>query len=181
MTCIIAIASAASVPGSGCTNQSALRAVAVRTGSITTTVAPLRRASVTNGHRWRLVIRVLVPQRMMNLLWRRSIGSMPRPFPYARPVPTRAVAPQSEPTGWVAPIRVKNGMDNAPMDSRLWLPAELHGSTVSPPCVAIASPTRLPIRASASSHDARSNRPSPLGPTRTSGCSTRSGLYTRSR
>ena len=39
-TCIMASASAVSVPGRGCTNQSALSAVMVRTGSTTTTVAP---------------------------------------------------------------------------------------------------------------------------------------------
>ena len=66
---------AVSVPGNGCRNQSAASAVAVRSGSITTTFAPLALACSMNGQRWRLVSLVLVPHRSTSRAWRTLMGS----------------------------------------------------------------------------------------------------------
>ena len=87
-------ASAASVPGRGRTCQSAERAVRVSTGSTTTTRAPDRRASVTNGHRCWLVTIVFVPQSTTNRLCRRSSGSIPRVPPCVAISPSAADEPQ---------------------------------------------------------------------------------------
>jgi hypothetical protein len=65
MTCISPRASAPSVPGRIGMCQSALWAVRVRTGSITTTFAPRCWASAMNGHRWRFVLMTLHAQSTM--------------------------------------------------------------------------------------------------------------------
>jgi hypothetical protein len=65
ITCIMASASAPSVPGRMGMCQSARFAVRCRIGSITTTFAPRRWASATNGHRCRFVETMLQAQMMM--------------------------------------------------------------------------------------------------------------------
>jgi hypothetical protein len=65
ITCIIARARAPSVPGRIGRYQSASRAVRWRTGSMTTTFAPRRCASATNGHKCRLVEVMLQAQMRM--------------------------------------------------------------------------------------------------------------------
>ena len=65
ITFIIASARAPSVPGRIGMYQSARFAVRCRTGSITTTFAPRRCASATNGHRCRFVETMLQAQMMM--------------------------------------------------------------------------------------------------------------------
>ena len=65
ITFIMASASAPSVPGRIGMYQSACAAVRCRTGSITTTFAPRRCASATNGHRCRLVEIMLQAQMRM--------------------------------------------------------------------------------------------------------------------
>jgi hypothetical protein len=65
ITCIIARASAPSVPGRIGMCQSARCAVRWRIGSITTTLAPRFWASATNGHRCRLVEIMLQAQMTM--------------------------------------------------------------------------------------------------------------------
>ena len=65
MTFIIPSASAPSVPGRMGMYQSALCAVRCRSGSMTTTLAPLSWACLMNGHMCRLVERTLQAHRMM--------------------------------------------------------------------------------------------------------------------
>ena len=65
ITCIIASASAPSVPGRIGRCQSAFFAVRWATGSMHTTLAPRRWASSMNGQRWRLLDRTLQAQMMM--------------------------------------------------------------------------------------------------------------------
>ena len=68
ITCMSPSASAASVPGSGRTCQSAAAAVRVSSGSMTTTRAPALRACWTIGHWCRLVTIVFVPHSTMKRL-----------------------------------------------------------------------------------------------------------------
>jgi hypothetical protein len=87
-------ASAASVPGSGRTCQSADAAVRVRSGSMTTTRAPALRAAWTIGHWCRLVTIVFVPHSTMSRLCARSSGRRPTSVPAASSCPAAAACPQ---------------------------------------------------------------------------------------
>ena len=171
---------ATSVPGNGWMNQSADSAVMVRTGSMTTTLAPLARASSINGHRCRFVRRVLVPHRRINLLNRTSIGSEPNGDPNVSDEPTLAVAPQSASICREAPKRAKKRRSRQFICSRPWVPASPHGMIASPPSRAMISCRRAATMPSASSHVVSRNSAAPLRPVRTRGRRTRSGLYTRS-
>ena len=170
-----------SVPGSGCTNSSAASAVIVRIGSITTTLAPSARAASMVGHRWRFVSRVFEPQMTISFEWRSSSGSSPRPLPFVMRMPWPTVGPQIARSSRLAPSTLKKRSLRPIIASRLWLPASLNGRTVSPPWRSMTSCRRAAISVSASSHEIGSNEPDPFGPVRRSGCSKRSGLYTRSR
>ena len=170
-----------SVPGRGCKNQSAAAAVAVRIGSITTTLVPSARASSMVGQRWRLVSLVFVAQRMISLACRISSGSMPRLEPFVIETPAPTVGPQIARTRRLAPRWLKKRLLRPWRERTLWLPASLNGSSASAPWVSITSCSRTAISASAASHDTCSNSPLPFGPVRRSGWRMRSGLYTRSR
>ena len=75
ITCIIASASAASVPGRIGMCQSDFSAVRWRTGSMQTTLAPLRCASSMNGQRCRLFDSTLQAQIAMYREWTSDSGS----------------------------------------------------------------------------------------------------------
>jgi hypothetical protein len=59
-------------------------------------------------------------------------------------------------------------------------PRVVSGATACGPCAAITAVTRSQMMSSASSHDARANRPSPFAPTRLSGVRSRPGPCTQS-
>src|SRR5262249_60361414 len=96
ITCIIASARAASVPGLMGRYQFAQRAVRVLYGSITTSFAPLRRASFFNGHRWMLVAGMFGPQAMRYLGLRKCSGAVPLLLPITV---TQAPPPPAAPIG----------------------------------------------------------------------------------
>ncbi len=100
---------------------------------MTITRAPSARAASIVGHRCRLVSRVLVPQIRMSLLWRSSSGSRLRPVPLVMRAPWPTVGPQMLRKMRLAPMWWKKRSDVPPVDSRLWLPASLNGSTASAP------------------------------------------------
>ena len=70
-------ASAASVPGRGARCQSAFSAVRERKGSMTTSRAPRRRASSTNGQRCTLELTMLAPQARISRACTTASGSKP--------------------------------------------------------------------------------------------------------
>ena len=81
ITFIMASASAPSVPGLIGMYQSARAAVRCRIGSMTTTLAPRRCASATNGHRCKLVEIMLQAQMTMYRECTRLSGSTPAVAP----------------------------------------------------------------------------------------------------
>src|SRR5258707_12924764 len=91
ITFIMPSASAASVPGRMRTCQSAFLAVRVETGSTTTTLAPRACASAMNGQWCKLLLMVLMAQRMMYFEWTKLSGS------------TAAVGPQDIKKALIAP------------------------------------------------------------------------------
>jgi hypothetical protein len=166
MTCIMPSASAASVPGMGRTCRSATWAVRVRSGSMTTTVAPFCLASRMNGHRCRLVTMVFVPHRTMKRLCAMSSGWMPMPVPLVTETPVSPVLPQMALMSLVAPRREKKRRSMELPWTKPCVPAKLYGSTASPPNRSTTPRTRAAMSPRASSRETRSNSPDPFGPAR---------------
>lgn len=109
ITCIIPIASAASVPGRICTCQSDLVAVGLRYGSIVTIVAPRFRASIIRLHRWLFVFAVFDPQLMISRHFGTPIGSAPsRPAPFVTSYPAIPAVAQIVRSSFDAPSAWKN-------------------------------------------------------------------------
>ena len=123
---------------------------------------------------------VLVAHNRISCECSSCIGSPPSPVPLVIRTPAPTVGPQMLRSSSVAPMWW-NSRDEMPcVASTLWLPASLNGMIASPPCSAMIAFRRVPISSSASAQVICSNVPLPFGPVRRSGCSTRSGEYTRS-
>jgi hypothetical protein len=73
---------------------------------MTTIREPFSRASSMNGHRCRLVSRVLVAHRMMRLECRSSLGSSALPVPFVAEVPALGgIIHEYEHAAWPARMR----------------------------------------------------------------------------
>ena len=108
MTCIIASASAASVPGRMAMCSSQASAVRVRSGSMQIVFAPFAFALRTNGQRCGFAVSVFVPQRMISFAAPIVSGSVPMRVPYdavnaSLPADAQMVRSRSD-----APMRLKN-------------------------------------------------------------------------
>ena len=121
MTCIIARASAPSVPGRMGRCQSALAAVRCRTGSMHTILAPLRWASSMKGWRWRLVDNTLHAQMTMYFECTKLSGSTPAVGP--RVMTWAVIAPPSQKVRsvTVVPSALKKGSPTVmPFSTPIW-------------------------------------------------------------
>jgi hypothetical protein len=89
---------AASVPTRGARCQSAMRAVRVRYGSMTTSCAPRARASSTRGNMCTLVVARLALQQSTKSLSTTVSGSVPGVWPTAYSQPAAQAESQTVPT-----------------------------------------------------------------------------------
>ena len=107
MTCIMASASAASVPGSGARCSWHFSAVRLRYGSIAMSFAPRRLASCTRDHRCRLETIGFEPQIRISFASSKRSGSMPKEPPRVIFIPALPAAEQMVRSRRDAPSRLK--------------------------------------------------------------------------
>ena len=162
-------------------SMSIASAVTVRIGSMTTSRAPCARARSIVGQRCRLVSLVLVPHRMISSSVRVRAGRVPRPTPFVIAIAAPTVGAADRPRQ----LRRAHVPEEPAAQSHHRQQALVAGVGEGQHrfgAVLVDHAWRLvAISASASSQLICSNSPEPFGPDRRSGCSTRSGLYTRSR
>ena len=171
------MASTPSVPGRTARCRSARAAIGVRRGSTTTTLAPARRRSSITGDRCGCETLGLAPHTTISWLCWRSDGSADAIEPYVRSHASPTTAAQIVMSVRAAP---KCSHTSGDRPERPRLPADelyRYGTTDCQPCVSDAWPTLPANRSSASSQRDLANSPEPFGPTRRSGCVTRSGPW----
>lgn len=103
IVCIIASASAPSVPGRMGIHSSAAWAVRVRAGSMTMTLAPSLRACCTKGHRCRLLVSVLLPGIRCGRAWAKASVAVPSAAPMVYRYPSKPASEQMVRASWLAP------------------------------------------------------------------------------
>ncbi len=182
-TCSRPRASAASEPGRGAMCSSAWAAERLRTGSMTTTCAPFLRARWITFHRWWRLVRGLLPHSRISRECSRLSGSIPVLTPRVYRRPTRPAMEQIVMSCREAPRTFHNRLPARPWSP--WrkprVPVPWYGQIASPPWRSIVCFSRCAISSRALSQSMRSNRPSPLRPTRRRGWSSRSGARVCSR
>ena len=175
MTCIMASASAISVPGRGCSQRSALAAVSDSCGSITSKAAPRIRASMISAARTPHEVGGLTPHARMQWVLGKSNVSI-----YCAPPNVRLQSTRRGQRHCAHPAAPWLGAPNK-LQKRLY--TRLQPRRVPSRSARLCGPYRSrnskslsAVISSASSQEISSNFPSPRAPTRLSGIFNRVGL-----